>query len=173
VSLGPRARAHGSALLAAILLAMVSAGPLCAQSAAQPVQPSSPAAAPGAAAPAAAAPAAQAPSDALPLFKPNQAPENPLLRLEIVSLGSFPIMLFYTGFVFDLQRFIATDFNLSYAPWPYQSIYSAQLSDSERLTRVGVALGASLVLGGVDAYLHQLKLKKARRLHDAAAESNP
>ncbi len=166
-----RLRARRSILLAAILLAAACLEPLCAQGAAQPDQqpPTAPAAAPGAAA----APPAAAPSDALPLFKPAEAPENPLLRLEIVSLGSFPITLFYTGFIFDLQRYIANGFNVNYAPWPVQSIYSAQLSDTDRLTRVGVALGFSLVVGGIDAYLHQQKLKKARRLHDAAAGSNP
>jgi hypothetical protein len=103
-----------------------------------------------------------------------QAPEkeeNLLSRLEIVSLGSFPIMLFYTGFVFDIGRLVANNFDSQYAPWPFQSAYSAPLTDSERLTRLGAALGASLVVGGIDLYLHTAKLKKARRLHEAAAEA--
>jgi hypothetical protein len=94
--------------------------------------------------------------------------ENAFSRLEIVSFGSFPIMLFYTGFAFDLQRFFANGFDSAYAPWPFQSSYSAPLSDSDRITRLGVALGASLIVGGIDAYFHAEKVKKARRLHEAA-----
>ena len=97
-------------------------------------------------------------------------PENPFSRFEIISLGSFPIMLFYTGFTFDLGRYVANSFNASYAPWPFQNEYSVALTDSDRLTRIGAALGASMVVGAIDAYLHAEKLKKARRLH-AAAES--
>jgi hypothetical protein len=107
--------------------------------------------------------------ESLPVIESPKKPENPISRLEIVSLGSFPILLFYTGFVFDLQRFVANNFDTAYAPWPIQSSYSAQLTDSERLTRIGVALGGCLIVGCVDAYLHQVKLKKAKRLREAAS----
>ena len=173
MSLGAYGRARKSGLLALILLAGASL--LLAQTAAQATAPTGqqPASTAPAAAPSAAAAAAAAQADALPLLTPNASPENPLLRLEIVSLGSFPIMLFYTGFVFDLGRYFSNNLDSSYAPWPFQSIYSAPLSDSDRLTRAGVALGASLVVGGIDAFLHQMKLRKARRLHDAASDTNP
>jgi hypothetical protein len=110
----------------------------------------------------------KAQGDALPMLPPEQD-ENPYSRLEIVSLGSFPILLFYSGFAFDLQRFFANGLDPAYAPWPFQNAYSAPLTDSDRGVRLGVALGASLVVGCVDAYLHAAKLRKARRLHEAAA----
>jgi hypothetical protein len=110
------------------------------------------------------------PGDSAAMKGPEKE-ENLLSRLEIVSLGSFPIMLFYTGFVFDLGRLVANNFDSQYAPWPFQGAYSAPITDSERLTRLGAALGASLVVGGVDLYIHSAKLKKARRLHEAAAEA--
>jgi hypothetical protein len=113
---------------------------------------------------ASAPPAAQ--EDALPLAV-SAKPENPYSRFEIVSLGSFPFMLFYTGFVFDLGRYAANSFDSSYAPWPFQGAYSVALSDSDRLTRIGAALGASMVVGAIDAYLHAAKLKKAKRLREA------
>jgi len=154
----------GPGLLAAAFMALAIAAPGAAQIASQSAgQPSA-----SVAAPPATQPGAQA--DALPLMKAPEKPENPLSRLEIVSLGSFPIMLFYTGFVFDLGRFFANNFDTAYAPWPIQSSYSAPLSESDRVVRLGVALGASFAVGGIDAYLHQAKLKKARRLHDAAVE---
>ncbi|MGA2547698.1 MAG: hypothetical protein ABSF43_14190 [Rectinemataceae bacterium] len=143
--------------LAAAFLGLTLASPLGA--AAQTV--------PGQEAPAriaAAQPAAQ--DDAIPLAI-SEKPENPYSRFEIVSLGSFPIMLFYTGFVFDLGRYAANNFDSSYAPWPFQSAYSVALSDSDRLTRIGAALGASMVVGAIDAYLHAAKLKKAKRLREA------
>ena len=121
-------------------------------------------------APAPAAPVAPANHDDILSVASPAKPENPFSRFEIVSLGSFPIMLFYTGFTFDLGRYVANGFSASYAPWPFQNEYSAALTDSDRLTRIGAALGASMVVGAIDAYLHAEKLKKARRLH-AAAES--
>ena len=117
-------------------------------------------------APARTATAQPAAQDALPLTV-SEKPENPYSRFEIVLLGSLPFMLFYTGFVFDLGRYAANNFDSSYAPWPFQSAYSVALSDSDRLTRIGAALGASMVVGAIDAYLHAAKLKKAKRLREA------
>ena len=119
-------------------------------------------------APAPAAPVAPANHDDILSVASPAKPENPFSRFEIVSLGSFPIMLFYTGFTFDLGRYVANGFSASYAPWPFQNEYSAVLTDSDRLTRIGAAFWTSMIVGAIDAYLHAEKLKKARRLRAAA-----
>lgn len=98
--------------------------------------------------------------------------ENPISRFEIVTLGSYPIMLFYTDFIFDLTRYFQNGFNSNYAPWPFKSEYSATLTDTDRLVRLGVTLGASAVVGGIDALIHQLKLRAAERQR-AAREDSP
>ena len=152
--------------LAAAILALGSAVAMVAQTQDQamsvPVAPTQ--TAPAQATPAPVMPAA---NEIFPPSAPAK-PENPWSRFEIVSLGSFPIMLFYTGFVFDLGRFVVNGFNAAYAPWPFQGTSSAALTTSDRLTRIGAALGSSLVVGAVDAYLHATKLKKAARLREAA-----
>jgi hypothetical protein len=106
-------------------------------------------------------------ADALPRLDPEQKAENPFLRFEIVSLGSYPITLFYTDFGFDLQRWVAKGYDSAYAPWPFKSTFSATLTDSERLTRLGVALGVSFAVGAVDAIIHASKVKAAKRLREA------
>jgi hypothetical protein len=98
---------------------------------------------------------------------PQTGSENPFRRFEIVSLGSFPILLFYSDFSFDLGRYFANGFDSAYTPWPFKNQYSAPISDSERLTRIGAALGASIVVGAIDAYIHNEKSKKAKRLREA------
>ena len=145
-----------SIVLAALIFGLAAAESLTAQT-----QASSPSA----------APAAAASSTALPLAP--SGPENPFRRFEIVSLGTFPIMLFYSDFGFDLQRYSAHNFDSLYAPWPIKSPTSAPLTDSERYARIGVALGACVIVGAIDAYFHAMKVRKARRLHDALESAQP
>jgi hypothetical protein len=155
-----RARRQSTASLIALIL--LAALPSLAQSQAAAPAASAPASSQAAAAPAAAA---------LPVLPAG--PENPYRRFEIVSLGSFPIMLFYSGFSFDLGRYFANDFNPLYAPWPFQNQYSAPLTDADRYARIGAALGACVVVGAIDAYIHAMKVKKARRLREALEASEP
>jgi hypothetical protein len=121
----------------------------------------------------AATPSSSSSPSADSLLAGSAIPENPFRRFEIVSLGAFPIMLFYSGFFFDLQRYFANDFNSLYAPWPFQSSTSAPLTDADRYTRIGAALGACAVVGLIDAYLHHLKVAKAERLREATESDAP
>ena len=148
--------------LAALILA--AAGSLTAQA-----QAPSPAASTAATLPVATAAAV---SSTAPPFAPT-APENPFRRFEIVSLGAFPIMLFYSDFGFDLQRYSAHNFDSLYTPWPFKSPTSAPLTDSERYARIGVALGACVIVGAIDAYFHAMKVKKAKRLREALESTQP
>ena len=152
----------GIRCMATAILALATAATIFAQVTAVPVP------APATPLPTTPAPAAPAIHDDILSVTAPAKPENPFSRFEIVSLGSFPIMLFYTGFTFDLGRYVANGFSASYAPWPFQNEYSAALTDSDRLTRIGAAFGTSLIVGAIDAYLHAEKLKKARRLRAAA-----
>jgi hypothetical protein len=95
-------------------------------------------------------------------------PENPFYRFEIVSLGSYPITLFYVGFAFDLERYYANDFSSSYIPL----VSSSSLTDSDRWARLGAALGVSFLVGAIDAIIHDSKVKAAKRLHAASLEAS-
>ena len=103
--------------------------------------------------------------------------ENALRRFEIVALGSYPIMLFYTGLGFDLSAYIGSGYDPSRAPWPFKNEYSAELSDSERLQRLGTAALASLFVAGLDAAIHEVRLRReeraARRLFEGRPGSPP
>jgi hypothetical protein len=74
-------------------------------------------------------------------------------RAVIIAFGSLPFMAFYTDFAFDSVRFATNGFDLQYAPWPFKNQYSAAVSVSERFMRLGVALGASAVVGLLDLVL--------------------
>lgn len=74
-------------------------------------------------------------------------------RFEIVSLGAFPILLFYTRFAADLQRYIANHFDGAFVPWPFKNENSYTPTDSEQISYVLTAAGLSLAFGAIDAIL--------------------
>jgi hypothetical protein len=96
--------------------------------------------------------------------------ENPLGRLAIVTLGSFPILLFYTDFSFDLGKFVFKGFDANYAPWPFKSEYSEPPSVGEKAARIGVAIGASAAVGAIDYFIRSSRAKKARLQREALLE---
>ena len=94
------------------------------------------------------APAAlEAPKVTLPTFSYSDTKEGMFRRSLVISIGLFPFSYFYTNFAFDLARFISHDFDTAYAPWPFNTQYSAALTNSEVWTRIGIASGASILLG--------------------------
>ena len=114
-----------------------------------------------------AAEAASAPAVSPALGSGAAKEENPFSRFEIVSLGSVPIVLFYTDFAFDLQRCAAHDFSRAYAPWPIKDESYVALTQEEVAWRLGTALGLACVVGAVDGFIHATKLKAAKRQREA------
>lgn len=78
---------------------------------------------------------------------------NSLRRFEIISLGAFPILLFYTRLTMDATRYAQNGFSTMYAPWPFKNENSYTPSNDEQLKSVLVAGGLSLVFGAIDAFL--------------------
>lgn len=74
-------------------------------------------------------------------------------RFEIISLGAFPILLFYARVGYDLQRYVTNDFNAIYAPWPFKNESSYIPATEEQLQSVITAAGLSLTLAAIDAIL--------------------
>ncbi len=93
--------------------------------------------------------------------------ESALARFTIVTLGSFPIMLFYSDFSFDIGKFVYHGFDAGYAPWPFKSELSEPLTDAEKAWRIGAAVGASVAVGAIDYLIRQSKAKKARLRREA------
>ena len=76
-------------------------------------------------------------------------------RIAITGMGTFPIALFYTNFIFDSARFASSGFDVQYAPWPFKSQYSAAVTSSETFIRLGISLGLSAVVGILDAFIQR------------------
>jgi hypothetical protein len=83
----------------------------------------------------------------------GKAKENGLRRFEILAFGSFPILLFYTNLGFEIGTYAQSGFDPLYAPWPFSGELTANISDSERFGRMGVAAGLSLLVAGIDAVI--------------------
>jgi hypothetical protein len=82
-----------------------------------------------------------------------------LRRFEIITIGAFPIALFFTSFGFDSYDFffnpdITIRFNPAYAPWPFGA--GRTLTQDEIVTRVLVALSVSAVIGFIDWLILEL-----------------
>jgi hypothetical protein len=100
--------------------------------------------------------------------------ENPLLRFEIVTLGSYPISMFYIGIVYDVMRYYDNDRDPAYAPWPFNNgSSSVALDNSERVERLKAALYLSLSVGVIDVLIHATKVQKAKRLREAMMSAAP
>lgn len=95
-------------------------------------------------------------------YKASEFPEwlNLTRRFEIIAVGVFPIMLFYTRFSFDMYRYISNGFDSVYAPWPFKNEFSYKPTDSEQYQSVMIAGIASLIFAGVDIFLY---IKKQER----------
>jgi len=76
-------------------------------------------------------------------------------RALVTGAGAFPFAYFYTNFIFDGVRFIENDFNTQYAPWPFKTQYSAEVSVSETFVRLGVSMGISAVVGIINALVQR------------------
>lgn len=97
-----------------------------------------------------------------PLPEPYEAGEFPawagsLRRWEIVSIGVFPIALFYTRFAMDTNRFVHNGFQARYAPWPFKNEYSYAPSADEQRLAIAVAAGLAVGVGILDMILLQRK----------------
>ncbi len=83
---------------------------------------------------------------------------NTIRRYEIVSLGAFPILLFYTRFGFEIQRFIQNGFASAYVPWPFKNENSYVPTDEEQLQSVLTAAGLTVAFGVLDAIMVRIRL---------------
>lgn len=97
-----------------------------------------------------------------PLPAPYEAKEFPawagsLRRWEIISIGVFPIALFYTRFAMDTNRYVVNGFEARYAPWPFKNEYSYAPSAGEQRLAIAVAAGLAAGVGLLDLILLQRK----------------
>lgn len=101
---------------------------------------------------------APSPSSALP-YKDEEFPgwALKLRRFEIIAVGAFPIVYMFSSVGYDYGYYMASGFSSDYIPWPagsgtssWTSTSNPQMLQNKNLTVVGVAIGVSLVLAGVD-----------------------
>jgi hypothetical protein len=73
-----------------------------------------------------------------------------LWRAEIILVGSFPITLFMTLESYDLYRYFDTGFNATYAPWPFNTGSTLNLTAQEQTWIIVTAVGLSLTVAVID-----------------------
>jgi len=76
-----------------------------------------------------------------------------LWRAEVVLVGSFPITLFLTLETYDLFRYFNTGFDATYAPWPFNTGSTLNLSPQEQTLIIVTALSFSLTVAVFDFML--------------------
>jgi len=76
-----------------------------------------------------------------------------LWRAEVVLVGSFPITLFLTLETYDLYRYFNTGFDATYAPWPFNTGSTLNLSAQEQTLIIVTAVSLSLTVAVLDFML--------------------
>lgn len=100
-------------------------------------------------------PPAMGTEGSMPLLKTPSIPyrESTLGRALVLSIGVFPFSYFYTGLAMDLVRFSASNFDPSYAPWPFRTQNSIAYTNSEMWIKLGVSAAVSILFGTLSALL--------------------
>lgn len=80
-------------------------------------------------------------------------------RFEIIAFGSFPVMLFYSRFGFDLERYLRNGAAAEYAPWPFKNENSYTPTDDEQIQAVIVAALSAFIIAGIDAILVDIRTR--------------
>jgi len=76
-----------------------------------------------------------------------------LWRAEVILVGSFPITLFLSLESYDLYRYFNTGFNATYAPWPFNTGSTLNLTAQEQAWIIVSAVGLSLTVAVIDFML--------------------
>ncbi|MCX7025494.1 MAG: hypothetical protein NT080_12910 [Spirochaetes bacterium] len=85
-------------------------------------------------------------------YQPEEFPPwlRKIGRFEVIAIGSFPVMYFYSSVGYDIDRWARSGFDRSYAPWPFKNEFSYRPS-AEELTRSLLTAGAlSLGVAAID-----------------------
>lgn len=83
--------------------------------------------------------------------------ESVFARWLTVSAGALPFAVFYTNMAFGVGSFVASGFDPAYAPPPFGGLQAQGISTEERMLRLGISFGISVVIGLVDSILLHLK----------------
>ena len=85
-------------------------------------------------------------------YSPDEFPGwmKDLWRAEAILVGSFPLTLFVTLEAYDPYRYVNTGFNPTYAPWPFGTGNTINLSTQEATWLVVSAVGLSLTVAVID-----------------------
>jgi len=76
-----------------------------------------------------------------------------LYRAEVILVGSLPITLFASLETYDLYRYFHTGLNAAFAPWPFNTGQTLNLTAQEETWIVVSAVGLSLTVAVVDFML--------------------
>ncbi len=71
-------------------------------------------------------------------------------RFEIIAIGSFPVMYFYSSVGWDIERWSRNGFDQTYAPWPFKNEFSYRPTESELMRNLVTAGVLSICLATAD-----------------------
>ena len=85
-----------------------------------------------------------------------------LRRWDIITFGVFPFSLFVVTFVTDTIRWIDSDADARYAPWPFKPANAVQMSSTEFGRSIIIAAGLSVIIGIIDYIIVVVKRNNER-----------
>ena len=89
----------------------------------------------------------------VPTPKPYEEEEFPqwlrdLRRAEVIMIGAIPFTFFFSIEIFDSYRYVSTNFNSLYAPWPFkgQAVAGYEKRDKHIIIITAVSLSACIAI---------------------------
>ena len=86
-----------------------------------------------------------------------------LWRAEVIFVGSIPFTLFASLESYDLYRYFSTGMNATYAPWPFNTGNTINLTAQEQAWVIVSAVGLSLSVAVIDFMLGRWNATSQKR----------
>jgi hypothetical protein len=98
-------------------------------------------------------------------YGPDEFPgwAKSLRRAEIITIGIFPFVLFFTSFAFEGFQYFSSGGDSRYAPGPFRSPGAPPLSGGEKAAVISVSISLSMALAAVDYFIGRAQERKTSR----------
>ena len=96
-----------------------------------------------------------------------------LRRAEIIAFGSFPFAYFFSSFVYDAYRCVIHDWDMRYAPWPFEAAGSIGKSQDERKKVLLIAAGTAVFISLIDYSIVQIRRNRREKESRSLPQGTP
>ena len=115
-----------------------------------------------------------------PIFDMTDFPQwtKDLRRWEIVAFGTFPFSMFFVTFFHDMYRWNNangmdfSEYGRRYAPWPFKSAGSVDMTGEEYMKTFLFAAGLSVVIAFVDLIIVKIRQSMENRRVESVPSSS-